>query len=494
VASGALTAGRLFRRAKIVCTIGPATRDPDLFRALVEAGADAVRINFSHASHEDAAAIVEMTHRVSEATGRPVAVIADLQGPKIRVGDLASPLRIDVGDRCWFVPEEQGSEALPGDASRDRMIPTTYKGMADDLSAGDRILLDDGRIELRVEGVEGASVVAQAVTGGELSSHKGINLPGVRVGAPSLTSKDRADLEFAVEEGVDYVALSFVRRPEDLTELRELIGDDGIGPLIISKIEKDQALQDLGEIIRRSDGVMVARGDLGVELPYEEVPLVQKRIITEGQELARPSITATQMLESMTSNNRPTRAEVSDVATALLDGSDAVMLSAETAVGEHPIEAVRVMERIIRRIEREGPPFPSRIREHPELQERAEVQQTTSGAVAAAAMQAIQRLGAPFLVTFTRSGFTARVVAAQRSPVPILAVTDQPRTYRQLALVWGVHPVLFDGEVSYRSMLARARREALEAEFGRPGDRFIVTAGVPFHVTGTTNMMRIEEL
>jgi pyruvate kinase len=485
-----VTSARLFRRAKIVCTVGPACRDPETFRALIEAGSDAIRINFSHADHAEAAGIIEATHAVGREMGRPVAVIADLQGPKIRVGELPSPLHVVEGERCLFVPEGEEREGEPEGGVSGRVIPTTYAGLADDVAAGDRILLDDGRIEVRVVEVEGRCVETEVVTPGELSSHKGINLPGVRVGAPSLTAKDREDLAFALDRGVDYVALSFVRRPEDVAELREIVGGRS---LVIAKIEKDQALQDLDEIIRLSDGVMVARGDLGVELPYEEVPLVQKRVIMRGQEFARPSITATQMLESMITNTRPTRAEVSDVATALLDGSDAVMLSAETAVGAHPIEAVRVMERIARRIEREGPPFPSGIREHPGT-ERAAVQQTTSGAVAAAAMQAVQRLGAPFLVTFTRSGFTARVVSAQRSPVPILAVTDQTSTYRQLALVWGVHPVLFDGEVNYRNMLDRARSEALQGGFGRPGDRFIVTAGVPFHVTGTTNMMRIEEL
>ncbi len=485
-----MISSRRFRRAKIVCTVGPACSDPDGFRALIEAGADAVRINFSHADHLHATGIIAATHRLGREFDRPVAVIADLQGPKIRVGELPSPLLLREGERCFFVPEESGLQAPPADASPDRVIPTTYAGLADDVAAGDRILLDDGRLEARVVRVEGEAVEVEIVTGGELGSHKGINLPGVRVGAPALTPKDRDDLAFALEQGVDYIALSFVRRPEDVVELREIIGDRC---LIICKIEKDQALQDLDEIIRQSDGVMVARGDLGVELPYEEVPLVQKRIIAQGQELARPSITATQMLESMTTSPRPTRAEVSDVATALLDGSDAVMLSAETAVGQHPIEAVQVMARIVRRIEAEGPPFPSMIREHPGM-ERAAVQQTTSGAVAAAAMQAVERLGAPFLVTFTRSGFTARVVSAQRPPVPILAITDQPTTYRQLAIVWGVHPVLFEGEVNYRTMLQRARTAALAGGFGRPGDRFVLTAGVPFHVTGTTNMMRIEEL
>ena len=475
-----------FRRAKIVCTVGPACREPDAIRELVRAGADALRINFSHADHDDAARTAEAARTCAREEGRPVAVIGDLQGPKIRVGELGEPLEIVEGRSYLLVPGE-ASVPAGGDPRR---IPVTYGALAEDVSPGDRILLDDGRIELRARSVQEEGVEAEAMTSGLLASQKGINLPGVTVGAPSLTGKDRDDLAFALEQDVDFVALSFVRRPDDVSELREEVGDRS---LVVSKIEKDQALERLVEIIRRSDAVMVARGDLGVELPYEEVPLVQKRIGRLGQELARPSITATQMLESMTSSPRPTRAEVSDVATALLDGADAVMLSAETAVGDYPVESVRAMSRIIRRIEREGPPFPSAVGDDP-AGRRARVQQTTSGAIAAAAMQAVDRLGSPFLVTFTRSGFTARVVAAQRPPVPILAVTDQPSTWRQLAVVWGVAPVLFEGDVNYRNMLDRAREAALEAGHGRRGERFVVTAGVPFHVTGTTNMIRIEEL
>ena len=475
-----------FRRAKIVCTIGPATRDPGVVRDLVQAGADAVRINFSHALHEDAAAVFASVRRASRELDRPVGVVADLQGPKIRVGELAGAMELVEGRSYDLVFEGD----LEAEGAGPAVIPVTYAGLCEDVSPGDRILLDDGRIELRARNVDGNRVEAEAMGSGPLTSHKGINLPGVTVSAPSLTGKDLEDLAFAMDEGADAVALSFVRRPADVSDLRDRV-DEGV--LVISKIEKDQALEALEEVIRRSDGVMVARGDLGVELPYEEVPLVQKRIGRLGQELARPSITATQMLESMTENSRPTRAEVSDVATALLDGADAVMLSAETAVGRYPVESVRAMSRIIRRIEREGPPFPSNIRERPR-RDRAEVQQSTSGAIAAAALQAVDRLNAPFLVTFTRSGFTARVVSAQRPPVPILAVTDQPRTCRQLALSWGVEPVLFEGDVSYRTMLRRVRQVALEGEFGRKGDPFVVTAGVPFHVTGTTNMIRIEEL
>ena len=475
-----------FRRAKIVCTVGPSSRDPGVLRDLVRAGADAVRINFSHALHGEAADVVEAVRRAGRELERPVGVLADLQGPKIRVGELRAPMQLTEGRSYALVFEEEAEEV--GDGADE--IPVTYARLSEDVSPGDRILLDDGRVELRARSVTGGRVEAEAMGSGPLASHKGINLPGVTVSAPSLTDKDLEDLDFAMAHGADMVALSFVRRPADVSDLRDRI-DEGV--LVVSKIEKDQALEELEEVIRRSDGVMVARGDLGVELPYEEVPLVQKRIGRLGQELARPSITATQMLESMTGNTRPTRAEVSDVATALLDGADAVMLSAETAVGDYPVESVRAMSRIIRRIEREGPPFPSRIQEHPR-RDRAEVQQSTSGAIAAAALQAVDRLNAPFLVTFTRSGFTARVVSAQRPPVPILAVTDQPRTCRQLAISWGVEPVLFDGEVSYRTMLRRVRKFALDVGFGRKGDPFVVTAGVPFHVTGTTNMIRIEEL
>jgi pyruvate kinase len=480
-----------FRRAKIMCTVGPASRDPEVLRDLIRAGADAVRINFSHASHEDAAEILSRTREVAADLGRPVAVVGDLQGPKIRVGDLPGPMEIREGESYFFVPEDAPPDAVPEDVAADRVIPVTYPQLVEDVTAGDRVLLDDGRLELRTRNVRESGFDAEAFSTGTLESQKGINLPGVTVGAPSLTAKDREDLAFALESGLDCVALSFVRRPEDVSDLREEVGDRA---LLIAKIEKDQALEELAEVMRRSDAVMVARGDLGVELPYEEVPLVQKEINRLGHQLARPAITATQMLESMTETPRPTRAEVSDVATALLDGSDAVMLSAETAVGQYPVEAVRAMVRIIRRIEREGPPYRSQVQTRPG-RARSRVQESTSGAIAAAAMQAVDRLGSPFMVTFTRSGFTARVVAAQRPPIPILAVTDQQATYRQLALSWGVRPVLHaEGEISYDGMLEKARSVALDGGFGRPGDHFVVTAGVPFHVSGTTNLMRIEEL
>jgi pyruvate kinase len=487
-----------FRRARILCTLGPATRDPELFRQLVAAGMDGVRVNFSHSSHEDAERVVALAREVAREAGRPIAVLVDLQGPKIRVGDLPEPVRIEPGRRYRVVPEEtldadvSPAAEAPGGAmgAGETVLPSTYADLAGDVTPGDRVLFDDGRIALRVVEVSGAEVVLEAVDGGELRSGKGINLPGIEVSAPSLTEKDRDDVRFALGLGVDYVALSFVRRPADVEELRRIV--DGRA-LLIAKIEMSQALRQLAEILRASDGVMVARGDLGVELDFEEVPIVQKRILRLTRESAKLGITATQMLESMISSVRPTRAEVSDVANALLDGTDAVMLSGETAVGAHPVEAVETMNRIIRRIERERSvgfdgSEPERARG------LAAVHHTTAGAIAGAAAEATERLDAPFVVTFTRSGFTAWVVAAQRLRVPVLAVTDQVRTWSQLALAWGVVPLLCEGEATYEGMMSAARRFALERRLGEPGQTFVVTAGVPFHVPGTTNYMRIETL
>ncbi len=487
-----------FRRARILCTMGPASRDPERFRRLVAAGMDGVRVNFSHSSHEDAERVVALAREVAREAGRPIAVLADLQGPKIRVGDLPEPVRIEPGHLYRVIPEEtfdghRSSGARepgrPGDGV-DAVLPSTYAELAGDVTPGDRVLFDDGRIALRVAEVSGAEVVLEAVDGGELKSGKGINLPGIEVSAPSLTEKDLEDARFALDLGVDYVALSFVRRPADVEQLRRIV--DGRA-LVVAKIEMSQALRQLGEILRTADGVMVARGDLGVELDFEEVPIVQKRILRLTRESAKLGITATQMLESMISSVRPTRAEVSDVANALLDGTDAVMLSAETAVGAHPVEAVETMSRIIRRIERERSfgfegPEPARARG------LAAVHHTTAGAIAGAAAEATERLDAPFVVTFTRSGFTAWVVSAQRLRVPVLAVTDQERTWSQLALAWGVVPLLCRGEASYDEMLETARRFARDRRIGEPGQAFVVTAGVPFHVPGTTNYMRIETL
>lgn len=481
---------RQLRRAKILSTVGPASQDPATLRALVEAGSDGVRINFAHAGHEEAAPIIAQVRDLARELARPLAVLVDLQGPRVRVGPLSSPIRVVKGETYRFVPTDDTDRETAADADSPTAgtIPTTYAGLASSVEPGRRLLLDDGSLAFEVLGADGQALEACALTDGVIQAHKGINLPGVTVETPFVTDKDRRDLDFARSQHIDFVGLSFVQRARDVELAREVVGGEG---LVIAKVEKDQALKELEEIIRLSDGVMVARGDLGVELPFEEVPMVQKRIIALGQELARPVITATQMLESMTQQSRPTRAEVSDVAHALLDGTDVVMLSAETAVGRYPVEAVQAMDRIIRRIESQTTP---RSRARRVGSERSSVQQSSSAAISAAAVEAVERLDASCIVTLTRSGFTARVVASQRPPVPILAVTDQWRTYNQLSLVWGVHPLLFRGEAAYDGMRDHAKTEIRRLELGRSGDRFVVTAGVPFHVQGTTNMMRIEQL
>ncbi len=469
-------------RTKIVATIGPATAERDRIHALAELGVDVVRVNFAHGAHETHAQVVEWVREASRVMGKPMAVLADLGGPKIRIGALPAPLELREQQHVTLAPEEQAS----GDE-----LPTTYAGLAGDVAPGDRVLLDDGLMELRVEEVRPPRVLARVIRGGLLKEHKGMNLPGVRVSAPALTPKDLTDLAFAVEHGVDYIGLSFVQRAEDVVDLRGRIPK---GMLIVAKIEKDTALENLESILAETDAVMVARGDLGVELPFEQVPIAQKRIVQYANLYGRPVITATQMLESMIENPRPTRAETSDVANALFDGTDAVMLSGETAMGRYPLLAVEAMVRIAGEIERtqaygEGPKYDVPVLDH--LRAGAT---PTEHAISAATVEAASLLGAPAIVTFTRTGFSARLVSSYRPPVPILGVSDQERTYRQLALVWGVTPVLCHGEVTYDNMLACARERLLESGLAHEGQRIVVTAGVPFHVPGTTNMLKVEEL
>ena len=433
------------------------------------------RINFSHGTHDEHAATIAIVRALATKLARPVAILGDLQGPRIRIGDLAEPLELAAGDDIVLAPE--GLEA-PGD------VPVTYEALAHDVNVGDRILMDDGLIDLVVLDVAKQKVRARVVHGGRLRSHKGINLPGVAVSAPSITEKDRADITFAVEQQLDYLALSFVRRAEDISSLRLLIP---AGMLVVAKIEKDTALAAIGSIVEASDAVMVARGDLGVELPFEEVPIAQKRIIAVCNALGRPVITATQMLESMVMNPRPTRAEASDVANAILDGTDAVMLSAETATGAYPQLAVAAMTRIITEIERR--PLPHVTFEVPE---DVDGHVATEDAIAAATTAAAKSLGAPLVIVFTKSGFSARIIASHRPSVAILALTDVERTYRQLALVWGVIPELVPRATSYEEMFEHARTVIERRGLAQRGDRVLVTAGVPFDVPGTTNLLRVE--
>lgn len=483
-----MTDQRPFRRARILCTIGPASRDPAILQRMIAAGMDGVRINFSHSSHQEAEDTVRMTRAAAEEAGRPIAVLADLQGPKLRIGDLPEDLAIEEGGEYLLVAQSAASDVERGEPGVP-VVPTSWESIGEDVKVGDSVLLDDGALAFEVTSIDDGCVRLRANNDGTLKSNKGINLPGTELAAPSLTDKDRDDLEKALQLGVDYVALSFVRRARDMMELRDLVGNRA---LLIAKIEKEQALDHLGEILRIADGVMVARGDLGVEMAFEEVPIVQKRVLRLTREMAKLGITATQMLESMIESPRPTRAEVSDVANALVDGTDVVMLSAETASGAYPVESVKTMDRIIRRIERErqlGDPSMD-----PHRGVLSQVHHTVAGAIAGAAAEATARLGAPFVVTLTHSGFTAWVVSAQRLRVPILAVTDQPITWNQLSLAWGVIPILCASGLDYDHMVASASDHALETELGRPGDPFVVTAGYPFHVPGTTNFMRVEAI
>ncbi len=463
-------------RTKIVCTLGPATATDDAIKGLIEAGMNVARVNFSHGTHEQHAATIAMVRRMAKEANKPIGILGDLQGPRIRVGDLRQPITLAVGDDITLVHE--GHE-------RFGEIPVTYDQLANDVRVGDRILIDDGLIELLAVDVADSRVSAKVLNGGDLKSHKGLNLPGIQVSAPSITEKDSTDIRFAVEQEVDYLALSFVRRAEDIDSLRTMVPK---WLLVIAKIEKDIALLNIEAIIRASDGVMVARGDLGVELPFEAVPGAQKRIIRLANKYGRPVITATQMLESMIEHPRPTRAEASDVANAIMDGTDAVMLSAETAAGAYPRLAVEAMTRIIREIEQRPPSKPFAGAEQGDGIVATEV------AIAAATVAAVDMLGAPLVVVFTKSGFSARVVASKRPGVPILALTDEPRTFRQLSLVWGVVPELVPHCQDYDEMMIRAKETVVSRDLASGGDRIIVTAGFPFDQPGTTNLLKVETI
>jgi pyruvate kinase len=463
------------RRTKIVATLGPATANASTIGDLLQAGTNVVRINASHGTPELRAEWIAAARRAADSMDMPVAVLLDLQGPRIRVGDLPHPRDLTPGQQVVFAPEE---------VARGDELPTTYDGLATDARVGSRILLNDGLLSVEVTGVDAPRVRGRVIDGGVLTAHKGMNLPGLHVSAPALTEKDREDVQDAVRAGVDYLALSFVRRAEDIEELRGLVPNT---IKLVAKIEKATALENLARIVAVSDAVMVARGDLGVELPFEQVPLVQKRLISEANHQGKPVITATQMLESMVHAPRPTRAEASDVANAILDGTDAVMLSAETAVGEYPLEAVGAMDRIIREMERHP------LRQREERRAAADAV-TTEDAIAWGTFAVARMLKTPLIVTLTKGGFTARKVAALRPPVPILAVTTEPTTYRQLALVWGVVPVLVDHVPGYDAMLEVVRDLILKRRLAKPGDCIVMTAGVPWDVSGSTNLIKVEKV
>jgi pyruvate kinase len=465
------------RRTKIVCTIGPASSTPDVMDRLVAAGMDAARLNFSHGSHEEHAERARLLREAQERAGRPLALIADLQGPKLRIGDLTRPLTLVEGDQIDVTGHENGD---------DGSLPISPPVLQEVLRPGHDVLIDDGRVRLRVDEVDPDRARATVVVGGSVESHKGVNLPGIAVPVPSLTEKDLRDLEFALSLGVDYVALSFVRSVDDVRGLRELLQAADSTALIIAKIEKGEALEELDQIVSASDAVMVARGDLGVEIGPAAVPLVQKRIVACALEHAKPAITATQMLESMIRHPEPTRAEASDVANAVLDGSSAVMLSGETAVGNYPVESVSYMDRIARAVE------PSLGPRH-ELARAADMEFPTVGeAMSNAACDIAEVLGAVAILVPTYSGRTASAVACHRPQRPIVAVTHKLHAVQQLALEWGVIPSGIPECRDVEDLWARTLDAARQSGLVQPGDRVVITAGTAVNVPGTTNVIKVE--
>ena len=466
------------RRAKIVCTLGPATSSADQITRLVDAGLDVARLNLSHGSYADHEVACARVHAASSAAGRSVGVLVDLQGPKIRLGSFpGGPVRLCAGDEFTITTEDG-----PGDRNQ---ASTTYQGLAGDARPGNRILIDDGRVLLEVTGVDGPRVRTTVLVGGTISDHKGINLPGVSVSAPPLTEKDEADLRWAISLGVDMIALSFVRRPDDADVARKVMTECGAQLPLIAKIEKPEAVGALPEIVAAFDGIMVARGDLGVELPLEQVPLVQKRAIVLAREKARPVIVATQMLESMISAPRPTRAEVSDVATAVDEGADAVMLSAETSVGEYPVEAVATMSRVVCAAEEQTlRPVSSLTR----------VPTTTGGAIARAAVEVGAIVGARALVAFTLTGETVRRLARYRSPIPLLAFTSTPATRSQLALIWGVETFIVPMVDHTNEMVHQVEAALLDIGRCEKGDKLVIVNGSPLGSPGKTNSLRVHRI
>ncbi|WP_031506714.1 pyruvate kinase [Streptomyces megasporus] len=469
------------RRAKIVCTLGPATDSYEQIKTLVEAGMDVARLNLSHGSHAEHEERHRRVRQASEATGRSVGVLADLQGPKIRLGRFREgPVLLERGDDFTITTED-----VEGDREQ---CGTTYEGLADDVSPGETILVDDGRVALEVTAVDGPRVRTRVTEGGMVSDHKGLNLPGVAVSVPALSDKDVEDLRWALRTGVDVIALSFVRSGRDIADVHRVMKEEGRHLPVIAKIEKPQAVENLHDIVAAFDGLMVARGDLGVEMPLETVPLVQKRAVKLARRNAKPVIVATQMLDSMIDSSRPTRAEASDVANAVMDGTDAVMLSGETSVGKHPVETVKTMGKIVAAAEED-----MLAKGLPPLTEDGKPR-TQGGAVARAAAEMGDFLGAKFLVAFTQSGDTVRRLSRYRSPIPVLAFTPDPSTCAQLNLTWGVETFLGPTVQSTDEMVRQVDEQLLRIGRCQKGDKVIITAGSPPGVPGTTNMVRVHHI
>lgn len=466
------------RRAKIVCTIGPATESPEQIQALVDAGMDVARLNRSHGETEVHQRVYNNVRAAAKASGRSVAVLVDLQGPKIRLGRFVEGKHfLEVGDVFTITTEDV-------EGTKDR-VSTTFKGLPGDVKPGDPILIDDGKVLVRVTEVDGPRVVTRVEVPGPVSNNKGLNLPGVAVSVPALSDKDEEDLRWAVRVGADLIALSFVRNARDYDDVRRIMEEEGRVVPVIAKIEKPQAVENLNEIVQTFDGIMVARGDLGVELPLEQVPLVQKRAVELARRNAKPVIVATQVLESMITSPRPTRAEASDCANAVLDGADAVMLSGETSVGDYPIEAVRTMARIIEVTEELG-------RER--IAPLGSTPQTRGGAITRAAAEVGDALGVKYLVTFTQSGDSARRMSRLRSAIPLLAFTPLEAVRNVLSLSWGVQTYLVPKVESTDVMVYQVDQTLRAQGLAEIGDVVVVVAGTPVGVTGSTNSVVVHRI
>ena len=466
------------RKVRILATLGPASSTPEMIATLFEAGADAFRVNMSHGDQQSKIAVIQAIRSLEKKYGRPSTILADLQGPKLRVGKFEGG-RTELVTGATFTLDR---DRTPGDATR---VELPHREIFEAIEVGARLLLDDGKLVLRVSAHDAKTIVTEVVVGGALSNNKGLNVPDVVVPMAALTEKDRSDLAFAVDQGVDWIALSFVQRPEDLAEARKLIGGKAA---LLAKIEKPSAIERLEEIVENCDGVMVARGDLGVELPPESVPPLQKRIIEVSRRLGRPVVVATQMLESMITSPSPTRAEVSDVATAIYDGADAIMLSAESAAGAWPTESVAMMDAIGRSVESD-PTHGDRIhftviRSDP----------TTADALAEAAKNIAATVGAVAIVCFTSSGSTARRVARERPGVPVIVLTPKLETARRIGLLWGAYAIHTKDVASFEEMVAKSKRMALRHGLAKAGDRVILMAGVPFKTPGSTNVLHVVRI
>jgi pyruvate kinase len=471
-----------FRRTRIVATLGPASSSPEMIRKLIAAGVNVFRLNFSHGEPQMHKDNVDTIRALSKEAGQPVAILQDLQGPKIRVTTFADgAVELEPGDEFTLTCDDDS----PGDNTR---VGVTYTGLWEDVKTDDILLLDDGRLSLAVVAARDCRIETRVVLGGRLTNNKGVNIPGSNLSIPALTDKDTEDLGFGAELDVDWVAVSFVRNRDDLLLARHYLNRAGSKAKLMAKIEKPSAVTNFDEILREVDGVMVARGDLGVELSSEDVPNVQKRLIRASQEAGKPVVTATQMLETMVNNPRPTRAEASDVANAIHDGTDAVMLSAETAIGEYAEEAVKMMDRIARSVEADGE-YQRALREkHPPPQE------TIADSVALGACEMAHNLSAKVIITFSMSGTTALRVSRNRFEVPVMAISPNPRTYRQLSMSWGVMPVLGDQVHSTDDMVKIANECIRKTELATVDDLYVITAGVPFGVRGTTNLIWVEHV